>query len=45
LWRTAGDGSEFNNNGVQIWNATDVVVERPGCCRSPPPPSQRSRRL
>ena len=33
FWRRAGDGSEFNNNGVQIWNATDAVVEHVVCCR------------
>jgi hypothetical protein len=36
LWRIAGDGSEFNNNGVQIWNVTDATVEHVVCghCRS-----------
>ncbi len=33
FWRTAGDGSEFNNNGVQIWNVTDAAVEHVVCCR------------
>ena len=33
FWRSARDGSEFNNNGVQIWNATDVAVEHVVCCR------------
>jgi len=33
FWRTAGDGSEFNNNGVQVWNAADVAVEHVVCCR------------
>lgn len=33
LWKCAGDGSEFNNNGVQIWNANDVAVEHVTCCR------------
>jgi len=33
FWRSAGDGSEFNNNGVQVWNATDVTVEHVVCCR------------
>ncbi len=33
LWRTAGDGSELNNNGVQIWNVTDAAVEHVTCCR------------
>jgi parallel beta-helix repeat protein len=32
LWRLAGDGSEFNNNGVQIWDATDATVENVVCC-------------
>jgi parallel beta-helix repeat protein len=32
LWRTAADGSEFNNNGVQIWNVTDTAVEHVVCC-------------
>jgi parallel beta-helix repeat protein len=33
LWRIAGDGSEFNNNGVQIWHVTDAAVEHVVCCR------------
>lgn len=33
FWRLAGDGSEFNNNGVQIWNVTDAAVEHVVCCR------------
>jgi hypothetical protein len=33
LWRTAGDGSEFNNNGIQIWNVTDAAVDHVTCCR------------
>jgi len=33
LWRTASDGSEFHNNGVQIWNVTDAAVEHVACCR------------
>jgi hypothetical protein len=33
FWRTAGDGSEFNNNGVQVWNVTDAAVEHVVCCR------------
>ncbi|MGD1083592.1 MAG: NosD domain-containing protein [Verrucomicrobiota bacterium] len=32
FWRSAGDGSEINNNGVQIWNAMDAVVEHVVCC-------------
>jgi parallel beta-helix repeat protein len=36
LWRWAADGSEFNNNGIQIWNVTDASVEHVTCkrCRS-----------
>jgi hypothetical protein len=36
FWRAAGDGSEINNNGVQIWNVMDSVVEHVVCrhCRS-----------
>jgi len=36
LWRSAGDGSEFNNNGIQIWNVSDAIVEHVVChrCRS-----------
>jgi hypothetical protein len=32
FWRSAADGSEFNSNGVQIWNAADVEVEHVVCC-------------
>lgn len=32
-WRRAADGAEFMNNGVQIWNVTDVTVENVTCCR------------
>jgi hypothetical protein len=32
FWRSAGDGSQINNNGVQVWNAIDTVVERVVCC-------------
>jgi hypothetical protein len=32
LWRIAGDGSVFDNNGVQIWNVTDAAVEHVICC-------------
>jgi hypothetical protein len=32
-WRAADDGSEINNNGVHVWNANDVTVERVICCR------------
>lgn len=36
FWRLAGDDSVLNNNGVDVWNATDVVVEHVVChdCRS-----------
>lgn len=36
LWRTAADGSQINNNGVDIRGATDATVERVVCghCRS-----------
>jgi hypothetical protein len=36
FWRLAGDGSVMNNNGVDIWNATDILVEHVVChdCRS-----------
>ena len=33
FWKSAGDGCEFNNNGVQIWNVTDAAVEHVTCCR------------
>ena len=33
LWRVAGDGSEINNNGVQIWNVDGATVEHVICCR------------
>ena len=32
-WGTACDGAEFNNDGVEIWKVTDVVVEHVTCCR------------
>jgi hypothetical protein len=32
LWRSAADGAEFMNNGVQIWNVTDVTIEHVTCC-------------
>jgi hypothetical protein len=36
FWRAAGDGSEINNNGVQIWDATSVTIAHVVCghCRS-----------
>jgi hypothetical protein len=33
FWRSAGDGSQVNNNGVQIWNVTDAAVQHVVCCR------------
>jgi hypothetical protein len=33
FWRSAADGSEINNNGVEVRNATDAIVERVVCCR------------
>jgi parallel beta-helix repeat protein len=33
FWKVADDGSEFNNNGVQIWNVADAAVEHVVCCR------------
>jgi hypothetical protein len=33
FWRTAADGSEINNNGVEVRCATDAIVERVVCCR------------
>jgi parallel beta-helix repeat protein len=33
LWRSAGDGSEINNNGIQVWNVADATVEHVVCCR------------
>jgi hypothetical protein len=32
-WKSAGDGSQMNNDGVEIWNASDVTVEHVVCCR------------
>jgi parallel beta-helix repeat protein len=31
-WQPAVDGSLLNNNGIDIWNATDVIVQRVSCC-------------
>jgi hypothetical protein len=31
-WRTAGDHSMINNNGVSIWKVTDTTVEHVTCC-------------
>ena len=33
FWRSAVDGSQLNNNGVEVRNATDAIVERIVCCR------------
>jgi hypothetical protein len=46
-WRVATDGSMINNNGVEVWNATDVVVEHVVCrrCRSGGLVSDQVRRL
>jgi hypothetical protein len=33
FWRTAADGSEINNNGVEVEGATDAIIERVVCCR------------
>jgi len=33
LWRSAVDGSELMNNGVDIWRVNDVSVEHVTCCR------------
>lgn len=32
-WRFALDGSEINNNGVQVWDVTDAEVAHVTCCR------------
>jgi hypothetical protein len=36
FWRTAVDGSQLNNNGIDVWKVTDASVERVICrgCRS-----------
>jgi len=31
-WESAVDGSLLNNNGIDIWNALDAVVQRVTCC-------------
>jgi hypothetical protein len=33
FWRTAADGSEINNNGVDVRDTTDALIERVVCCR------------
>jgi len=47
FWKSAGDGSMINNNGVQVWNATDASVERVACfgCRSGGMVTASTRRL
>jgi hypothetical protein len=47
LWRSARDGDEFNNDGVEVWNVTDAVVEHViSCrCRSGGLVSTKARRL
>ena len=47
LWRTVGDGSEFNNDGVEIWNVNDALVEHVTCsrCRSGGLVSSKARRM
>jgi parallel beta-helix repeat protein len=36
MWRSASDGSQLNNNGIDIWNVNDSTVEGVVCrsCRS-----------
>lgn len=36
LWGTAADGSVLNNNGIDVWNVNDVIIEHVVCrsCRS-----------
>ena len=35
-WRSAADGSMFNNNGIEVWHVADAVIEHVVCrsCRS-----------
>ena len=33
LWRVAADGSVINNNGVEVRNVSDALVEMVTCCR------------
>ena len=35
-WRSASDGSVFNNNGIEAWHVADTVIEHVVCrsCRS-----------
>jgi len=33
LWRSAMDGAQLNNNGIDVWNVNDAAVENVVCCR------------
>jgi Periplasmic copper-binding protein (NosD) len=33
LWHTAVDGSQLNNNGINVWKVADALVEHVVCCR------------
>jgi len=46
-WRNASDGSVINNNGVDVWKAEDVVIERVAAshCRSGGLVAAQARRL
>ncbi len=47
LWRTAADGSVLNNDGIDVWNVNDAVVEHVVCrsCRSGGLVTASTRRL
>jgi parallel beta-helix repeat protein len=32
LWHTATDGSQLNNNGIDVWDVTDTRIEHVVCC-------------
>jgi len=32
LWHTATDGSQLNNNGIDVWDVSDASIERVICC-------------
>lgn len=32
FWTAASDGSQLNNNGIDLWNVTDAAVEHIVCC-------------
>lgn len=32
-WKSTGDGSLINNDGIEIWDASDVTVSHVVCCR------------